>query len=92
LAAADPSGTGLRFFLLDLEGVASLAQLSERRKVKNLAQINRTLGQYLRQPEKVFFLKSYQGSGFAEQSLRRRLMENVMAESKRMDRLKARHD
>jgi tRNA A-37 threonylcarbamoyl transferase component Bud32 len=92
LAAADPSGTGLRFFLLDLEGVASLAQMSERRKVKNLVQIYRTLGQYLRQPEKVFFLKNYQGSGFAERSLRRRLMENVMAESKRMDRLKASHD
>jgi tRNA A-37 threonylcarbamoyl transferase component Bud32 len=92
LAAADRSETGLRLFLLDLDGVASLAQLSERRKVKNLVQINRTLGQYLRRSEKVFFLKSYLGSGFAERSLRRRLMENVMAESKRVDRLKARHD
>jgi serine/threonine protein kinase len=92
LAAADPSETGLRFFLLDLEGVASVARLSERRKVKNLVQINRSLGQYLRPPEKIFFLKSYLESGFGERSLRRRLMEYVMAESKRMDRLKARHD
>ena len=92
LAASDSSENGLRFFLLDLDGVASLARLSERRKVKNLVQINRTLGQYIRQPEKLFFLKSYLGSGFAERSLRRRLMENVTAEAKRVDRLKARHD
>jgi len=92
LAAADGGESGLRLFLLELEGVAGLAQLSARRKVKNLVQINRTLGRYLRRPEKVFFLKNYLGSGFAERSSRRRLMVSVLAESKRVDRLKARHD
>jgi serine/threonine protein kinase len=92
MAAADGSENGLRLFLLDLDGVAGLARLSARRRVKNLVQINRTLGSYLRRSEKVFFLKSYLGSAFAERSLRRRLMESVIRESRRVDLLKARHD
>ena len=92
LAAAGHVETDIRLFLLDLDGVASLTQLSERRKVKNLVQVNRTLGRYLRRPEKLFFLKNYLGSAFAERSFRRRLMESVIGESRRVDRLKARHD
>ncbi len=92
LATADPGDNGLRLFLLDLDGVTGFARLSARRRVKNLVQINRTLGRYLRRPEKVFFLKSYLGSAFAERNFRRRLMASVMRESRRLDRLKARHD
>lgn len=92
LAAAGHVETDIRLFLLDLDGVARLARLSARRKVKNLVQINRTLGRYLRRSEKLFFVKNYLGSAFAERSFRRRLMENVMGESRRLDLLKGRHD
>ena len=92
LAAAERSETGLRLFLLDLDGVVSLARMSARRKVKNLVQINRSMGRYLRRSEKVFFLKSYLGSAFAQRSFRRRLMESVLGESRRVDSSRARHD
>ena len=88
LAAADRCESDLRLYLLDLDGVARLARLSERRKVKNLVQINRTLGRYLRQPEKVYFLEHYLGAGFAQRSVRRRLSQSVIKESRRMDLLK----
>lgn len=92
ILAASGGETALRFFLLDLEGVVSLARLSARRKVKNLVQINRTLGRYLRRPEKVYFLKCYLGSGFAARSFRRRIIESVIYESTRLDLMKARRD
>jgi len=85
LAVADQSENDLRFYLLDLEGVASLSRLSARRKTKNLVQINRTLGRYLRRPDKLYFLKNYLGSSFAERNVRRRIMQSVIAESRRRD-------
>jgi len=92
LAVADRRENHLRLILLDLDGVVRMSHLSPRRKVKNLVQINRTLGRYLRQPEKLYFLKSYLNAGFAQRTLRRKLMDSVMRESRRVDRLKTRHD
>jgi len=92
LATAGQSENGLRLFPLDVDGVVSLARMSARRKVKNLVQINRSMGRYLTRSEKVFFLKSYLGSAFAQRSFRRRLMESVLGESRRVDSSRARHD
>ena len=80
----------LRLFLLDVEGVKRYPRLSASRKVKNLVQINRTLGRYLRGPDKLFFLKSYMGASFAEPKSQRQLIESVMGETNRLDVLKAR--
>jgi len=74
-------GDDFRFVLLDLDGVAKLKHLSRRRKIKNLAQLNRTLGRYVRRPEKLYFLKHYLGLAFKERSLRRRVVLSVMKES-----------
>ncbi len=92
LAVADSKEPQLQLMLLDLEGVVQLARMSSRRKVKNLVQINRTLGRYLRQSEKVLFLKNYLDVGFAQRALRRQLMKSILRESRRVDRLKSRHD
>jgi hypothetical protein len=86
LAVGDVARDDFRFVLLDLDGVVRMTRLSGRRRVKNLMQINRTLGRYLRRPEKLFFLKSYLGSAFVERSARRELIVNVLAESSRVDR------
>jgi tRNA A-37 threonylcarbamoyl transferase component Bud32 len=48
-----------RFYLLDLEGVRKFKVLSLNRKVKNLVQIYRTLGEHLSRPDKVSFFKEY---------------------------------
>ncbi len=81
-----------RFVLLDLDGVDRLKYLSRRRKIKNLVQLNRTLGRYLRRPEKLFFLKHYLGADFSERKLRRRVLLRVLVESQRWDRLNRPYD
>jgi tRNA A-37 threonylcarbamoyl transferase component Bud32 len=48
-----------QFFLLDLEGVRRCWYLPRRRRVKNLVQLNRTLGQFLSRTEKLKFLSCY---------------------------------
>jgi hypothetical protein len=91
--AAGAAGTNdFRFVLLDLDGVARLKYLSQRRKIKNLVQLNRTLGRYLRRVEKLFFLKNYLGANFNDRKLRRHVLLRVISESERWDRLNRPHD
>jgi tRNA A-37 threonylcarbamoyl transferase component Bud32 len=89
LAVSGGSATLFQFALLDLDGVASKGRLNARRKIKNLVQINRTLGRHLRRSDKLFFLKSYLGAAFAERRARRELMVSVLQESDSVDRRKA---
>jgi len=77
------------FFLLDLEGVRQYRRLSEKRRVKNLVQLHRTLGRYLRQADKLVLLKHYLGNSYAERSIRRRWIEQILRQSDRLDRAKA---
>jgi serine/threonine protein kinase len=56
-----------QFFVVDLEGVRRCRRLSMRRRVKNLVQLNRTLGQFLSRPEKLVFLNSYLANGCKRQ-------------------------
>jgi hypothetical protein len=89
LVVGDPSAREFQLFLLDLEGIKRCRSLSVKRKVKNLVQLNRTLGRYLRPAEKLYFLKSYLGRGFAARPARRRWIDRVVNESQRLDALKA---
>jgi tRNA A-37 threonylcarbamoyl transferase component Bud32 len=89
ILAVDGSGGGVRFFLLDLEGVKRYATLSVKRRVKNLVQLHRTLGLYLRQTDKLIFLKCYLGASFARRKVRRKLVEKLLRESRRLDSMKA---
>jgi tRNA A-37 threonylcarbamoyl transferase component Bud32 len=77
------------FFLLDLEGVRQYRRLSEKRRVKNLVQLHRTLGRYLRHADKLVLLKHYLGKSYAERSIRRRWIEQILRQSDRLDRAKA---
>jgi hypothetical protein len=78
------------FFLLDLEGVRRCSWLSERRRVKNLVQLHRTLGRYLRRSEKLYFLKSYLGPSYADRRSTRELVSRVLRQSRRLEARKAR--
>jgi len=90
LVVADGAEPWFRFYLLDLEGVRRVPQLSAKRKIKNLVQINRTLGRFLRAPEKLFFLKQYLGTEFVDRNVWHQWIASVMKESARLDRLKSR--
>jgi hypothetical protein len=82
-----PDGAAESFYLLDLEGIRRYRSLSRRRQIKNVVQLNRTLGRFLRQPEKLFWLKVYLGEDFANRNERRQWIRQILAESRRRDRL-----
>jgi hypothetical protein len=81
---------GPQFALLDLEGVRRCFRLSERRRIKNLVQLYRTLGRYLSRSQKLFLLKVYLSTGFHDRALRHRIAVAVLGLARRVDRRKAR--
>lgn len=83
-----PAGSSPIFYLLDLEGVRRYQRLSERRRIKNLVQIHRTLGRHIRGPEKLYFLKKYMDAGATDRPSRKRLIARILAESDRVDAVK----
>ena len=87
MATAKDNSTS--FFLLDLEGVRRFHRLSDKRRIKNLVQLHRTLGRYLRRSEKLRFLKHYLGATFSERKIRRHLIASVLRQSDKLDREKA---
>jgi tRNA A-37 threonylcarbamoyl transferase component Bud32 len=85
----EPNGA-VGFFLLDLEGVKRYTPLSEKRRIKNLVQLHRTLGRTLRRTDKLIFLKHYLGAAFSGRETRRRLIDKLLRESNRLDVIKVR--
>jgi tRNA A-37 threonylcarbamoyl transferase component Bud32 len=77
------------FFLLDLEGVRQYGRLSAKRRLKNLVQLHRTFGRYLRQTDKLVVLKNYLGNSFGERGTRRRWVKKILQQSDRLNRAKA---
>ena len=73
------------FYLLDLEGTRRYSDLNLRRKVKNIVQLNHTLGRLLRRTEKMYFLKVYLDSSFASKRIKRRWVTAVLEQSRRRD-------
>jgi len=85
LVRQDSSG-GEQLYLLDLEGIRRYRKLNRRRQMKNLVQLNRTLGKYLRATDKLRFLESYLGPSFSNRIHRRDWVASVLRQSHRLDR------
>ncbi len=83
-----PAGEGRSeaFYLLDLEGVRQVRHLNRRRRIKNLVQLNRTMGKLLHGSQKLFALKSYLGDSFSDQKEKKNWVRQILAESQRQDR------
>ncbi|HXV83530.1 MAG TPA: lipopolysaccharide kinase InaA family protein [Candidatus Binatia bacterium] len=88
LVRPDSNGSSEHFYLLDLEGIRRYQKLSWRRRVKNLVQLNRTLGQYLGATDKLRLLESYLGVSFLNRDEKRRWVSKVLKQSRRIDRLR----
>lgn len=73
----------LRFSLLDLEGVKQYEKLPYDKRLKNLVQLNRTLGRLVNNTAKIAFLKEYSGKGEWKE-----LARSIVKESLRIDREK----
>jgi hypothetical protein len=89
IVVAGEPGQADCFFLLDLEGIRRYVRLSRRRRVKNLVQLNRTFGRYVRSNDKMYFLKEYLTAEFSDSRERRRWAMQVLGRSSRLDRRKA---
>jgi serine/threonine protein kinase len=72
------SSSGVRFSLLDVEGVRRCWYLSRRRRVKNVVQLNRTLGKFLSRTGKLFFLNSYLRRRSNEKRTKRRWIVDIL--------------
>jgi hypothetical protein len=90
LAVPRPSDLSQTFYLLDLEGVRRYNRLNEKRRIKNLVQINRTLGRYVSRSHKFYFLKSYLATECADERQAIRMIRIIKAESDRLDTVKSR--
>lgn len=77
---------GESFCLLDLEGIWRCRHLNGRRRIKNVVQLNRTMGKLLRRTEKLYWLKAYMGNLFFDRGPKRRWIKRVLAGSARGDR------
>jgi serine/threonine protein kinase len=81
-----PETNGELFYLLDLEGTRRYSDLDLRRKIKNVVQLNHTLGRLLRRTEKMYFLKVYLDYSFRSKPIKRRWVTAVLEQSRRRDR------
>lgn len=86
LFSSDNGQQNRSFYLLDLEGIRSYRHLSERRRLKNLVQLNRTMGRYLRWSERLYLLKVYLGDPFFNRGAKRKWIQRVLRGSERGDR------
>ena len=86
------AATEVTFSLIDLQGLKRCFFVSRRRRIKNLAQLNRTLGVYLTRAEKLSFLKACVDYRFLNRSSKRDLVQRVLDQTNRqIVREKSRH-
>jgi tRNA A-37 threonylcarbamoyl transferase component Bud32 len=88
LVVAGEPGQADCFFLLDLEGIRKYGRLNHRRRLKNLVQLNRTFGCYVRRTDKMIFLREYLAGDFDDRRGKRRWSTEVIRRSSRLDRRK----
>lgn len=74
------------FYLMDLEGIRRYRGLVGRRRVKNLVQLNRTMGRAVSRSARLYFLKEYLGDGFSSRRERQRWVKRILKKSEREDR------
>jgi tRNA A-37 threonylcarbamoyl transferase component Bud32 len=80
------------FSLIDLQGLRKCWFVSRRRRIKNLAQLNRTLGVHLSRTEKLSFFKAYGESRWLDRRSTRELVKRIVDETTRqLFREKCRH-
>ena len=75
-----------RFYLVDLDRVRHFARLSLQRRLKNLVQLERTLGRRLRLSQRVFFFYRYLGTPLPSSQARRALLRRLVRLRDKKDR------
>lgn len=79
-----------KFYLVDLDRVLHYKKLSQRRRLKNLVQLERTLGRRASASERMFFLHHYLGHPLPSRAQRHALTRRLLRLRRRKDREYAR--
>ncbi len=82
----EQQGPRWRFCLVDLDRITYDPSLTLRRRVKNLVQLDRTLGRRARQTERLFFLYTYLGPPLPSAKQRRFWLEKLQSMRRQKDR------
>ena len=90
LLVEDDGDAHWKFYLVDLDHVLHDERLSQQRCLKNLVQLERTLGRRARASERLFFLYHYLGSPLPPRPHRRALLHKLLRLRERKDREYAR--
>jgi hypothetical protein len=80
------------FYLLDLDGVKRFTNLSERHRMKNLVQINRTLGKHLTRSERWCFLNYYLEAAGVGRKTAKRWAKDIHRQSVRLNETRRQAD
>ena len=79
-------GPRWRFCLVDLDRIKYDPSLGRQRRVKNLVQLDRTVGRRARKTERLFFLYAYLGPSLPSAKQRRFWLEKLRSVRRRKDR------
>jgi serine/threonine protein kinase len=81
-----------QYYLTDLEDVSTPGRLSSRRKIKNLVQLDRTLGKKFSRGRRLYFLKVYLQERYKDRAERRSWMVKIVHDGCKADlRYQERH-
>lgn len=78
------------FYLVDFDRVLHTAPLNQRRRLKNLVQLERTLGRSLHGGDRIFFLHHYFGAPLPPPAFRKKFIHKLLHLRDRKDREYAR--
>ena len=74
----EQGGQQWQFCLVDLDRIKHDAGLNQRRRIKNLVQLDRTLGRRAQRTERLFFLYQYLGTPLPSPRQRRELLQKIL--------------
>ena len=83
LVVEESASSAELFHLIDLQGLRRCVYISRRRRAKNLAQLNRTLGAFMTTTERLFFLDAYLDFHLQDRKKKKQLVENILEQSRR---------
>ena len=83
LVVDESASSAEHFHLIDLQGLRRCSYMSWRRRIKNLAQLNRTLGVFMTTTERLFFLDAYLDFHLPDRKKKKHLVERILEQSRR---------
>lgn len=89
LMLEERSEGGLRIYFVDLDGFCRIQPLPWRRRLRNLVQLDRSVGRFMNRAERLKFLYAYLG-GRPPRGEARRIVGRLLQERRRKDREYAR--